>query len=70
MGMYLSPAKAPLAMGTGLSGAGQELVFSQWIIPLSAAPLNFFNLFCAESVPDAGFSIGPCCLTKILVCFN
>lgn len=70
MDMSLSLAKAPVAVGTRLSGAGQELVFSRWIIPLSAAPLNFFNLFHAESVPDAQFSIEPCCLTEILVRFN
>lgn len=68
--MYLSLLKKPIAVGTWLSGAGQELVFSQRIIPFSAAPLNFFNLFRAESVPDARFSIEPWCLTEILVCFN
>lgn len=69
MDMYLSLAKAPVAVGTQLSGAGQELFFS-WLIPFIAALLNFFNLFHAESVPDARFSIEPCCLTEILVCFN
>lgn len=70
MDMYLSLLKAPIAMGTQLSRAGRELVFSRWIIPFSAVPLNFFNLFHAESVPYARFSIEPCCLTEILVCFN
>lgn len=70
MDRYLSLAKAPIAVGTRLSGAGQELVFSQRIIPLSAASLNFFNLFRAESVPDARFSVEPCCLTEIVVCLH